>query len=470
MKKIFFFPVFILTLVSLLFSSCDKNNNNNPITNENMTNNEQIWKDMSDLYLWDLPDTKPGIGASPNDFFKQLVNSQDKYTVPGNIDKSQTSYSWIQSLSNTSETSSSLYAGFQYAANQYQNGTTFYVIYYVTPGTSAEKAGLSRGFLITEVGYTKETMEKVTNKNWQTLLPKYVNSGLEFNVSVGIPNGVQEGIFHFKGEKRVAEAPIYTSTIYTTGSHKIGYMVLNHLLSGSNASNAATVMNKLTEFKNAGINNLIIDLRYNAEGGYDQVINIGSTVTKRTNPLMYGVTRAGKNDYTYNFRDNLADGTTIPQLADQLENVYIITGQYTAGPAETLIYTLKAQLGEKLQVYGEKTAGRNIGTSVKQTGTKDVWIYSMAVMYLADKNKKYDYATGIVPNNTVKEINNEAGTKLQLKDLGDPKEAIFAKIISAITGETETSLRSQKGESTLIYLGSSIKSQAGVVEADLLER
>lgn len=464
-RKNLFFAVLIA--IGGLFSwACSNNNGGGSVIEFPDEANDSILKLMKANYCWNLPTETPDIMMDSEAFFKKLLNSKD-------------TTSWIKLTSDIPTVTTAYDIGFEYAANKYDNGKTYYAILYVKKGTKAEKVEIERGYLITHVsptGLPKDTIA-VTKDNYNTLLPNCITSGKQFSILYRIPNGGEAASTFNPEDVAVSPSkvqdPLYYSNadIYPASGKKIGYIVYNHFLSAN--TYLSPLISKLNEFKNEGVKTLILDLRYNSTGGYSYLSALGSSLVKTQDQgaaFAYLAREDSSKDIPYKFSTD----KTILSLGDQLDNIYIITGKSTAGPSETLIHALRAYWGDKIVVTGEDTQGKNLAvsgaTAIKLSDGSSKWAINIALGHFADKNKSYSYRTKV--NTEFKEINTEAGTTKQLKPLGDIEEYVLKGTLKEITGiETQTNARSSKIEnwpSPVKYLGSSIKSEPGTISLDNL--
>lgn len=233
------------------------------------------------------------------------------------------------------------------------------------------------------------------------------------------------------------------------------------------------LISKLNDFKTESVKTLILDLRYNSSGDFEYLSELGSALVKKSEQgaaFAYLARENSSNDRPYKFSDNQADAN----LADQLDNIYVITGKNTAGPSETLIHALRAYWGDKLIVTGENSQGMNIAVSgfanVKLPDGRVNWVINIPLGHFADKNKNYDYRTKV--NNEYKEVNEKSGTTTQLKPLGDTGEYALAETLKLMGVDiAPVKVRSSKTSNQPVpvkYLGSSIKSQPGTVSLENL--
>lgn len=468
-KKLFL--AIAVSFGALFISSCSSKGSDTPFESPESVN-KNILEVMTKNYAWNLPDPIPDLKTRTDIFFKDILNSQD-------------SYSWIKPISELTTSTTAYDVGFEYAMNEYSgDGNTYYIVLYVKKGSVAEKLGIKRGYIITQVSPTglPADLVKVTTDNYKTLLPDCVNSGKQFSMFIRIPGG-QEGPFTYKDGQTIVDPssiqdPMYYSNIYTDGSKKTGYIVYNHFLSAS--AYLPALVSKLNEFAGQGVNNLILDLRYNSTGGFDYLSPLGRSLVKSqdratSSAFSYIVREDASKDIAYKFSTD----NSIQSLGDQLQHIYVITGKATAGPAETLIHALRAYWGDldaggKLTVIGEDTQGENRAISTIVQAKDDLgtvkWAYRIVLGHMGDKDRKTAYRTKV--NSEIMEVNKTSGTTSLLKSLGDKDETVLSFTLGQITGSTAASVRSASVSNAPIpvkYLGSSIKSEPGIVSIDNLK-
>ncbi|PXV65508.1 peptidase S41-like protein [Dysgonomonas alginatilytica] len=393
--------------------------------------NEDILGIMNRNYLWALP-AEPNIYQETEPFFTSLLHKNDVYTDGGKT----YNYSRISAVSN--QTGTVYDPGFEYAINNYTGGVTYYVILYVKPGTSAADY-LLRGLYITTVNGTA-----VTAANASTLLYDAYSKGADVKLSIRTPQITAERTITIKPYANYVEAPLHTAKMLTAGTQKVGYVFYNHFSSSTPGTSDYKYDNalaaQLNKFKTDGVTTLVFDLRYNSGGGTAAIQALGSALTKSrdtTKPFIEQLFRADlpKPNIPLNFVDKTGGNTDIPKLGDQLQKIYIITGQSTAGIPEAFINALKAYRSD-IVLVGEATKGRAVATSSTQDASKQ-WNLRLALSYLADVNKKYDYNNkGFTPNTIIKEVqaNADANSTI-LGEMGTDKEIILSQILEMINGK-----------------------------------
>lgn len=429
-KKLF--TILTIVLGTMFMVSCGGNDDPDPAPVN--TDNAKILTVMQNNYLWPLP-ANPNLSLDTRTFFGSLLSQNDKYT-DGNI-----TYTYSR-ISSTSDPVTTVYdAGFEYAINNYVSGVTYYVVLYVKPGTPASSY-LTRGLYITKVGNTT-----VTAANAATLLPAAYAKGGEIAVSIRTPMIETERVVRFAPAANYVEAPMLTSKVLMAGSKKVGYIVYNNFSQGSNGAYDTSLANKLTEFKSQGVTTLVFDVRYNSGGSVYAVQSLGSALVKARDTNKAFIQQVFRPDLPkpfipLNFQDKTGGGTTIPTLGDNLDKIYIITGQTTAGAPEALINALKAYRNADIVLVGEKTKGRNIATARTTengaTSTSGNWNLTLAYNYLADVNKNYNYTAGFTPSTVIKEVEVAATNKILLGELGTEQEVILSRVLAMISGTAKS--------------------------------
>lgn len=439
-KKLF--TILAVVLGAVLMVSCSEDE---PVASVNTADvNRNIQAVMQRNYLWALPATT-NVNQDTQPFFGSLLNQNDKYIDGGK------EYTYSRISPATNQTVTVYDPGFEYAINKYIGGVTYYVILYVKPGTVAADY-LIRGLYITTVNGTA-----VTEANAATLLYDAYKDGKSVDLMIRTPQILAEKKITIRPSANYVENPLHTATQITAGNEKVGYILYNLFSSGPRSGDYSyenALANKLNEFKDAGVTTLVFDVRYNSGGALDAVQSLGSALVKNRDVNKAFIQKVFRSDLAkpfipLNFVDKTKGNTAIPQLGDQLQKIYIITGQATAGASEAFVNALKAYRTDVV-IVGEKSKGRNIAvatTSENSTsdnpGAAGNWKITMAYNYMADVNKNYDYSNVLNPNTFIKEVQANADVndnKTLLGALGTDKEIILSQILGMISGTKSVSV------------------------------
>lgn len=344
-------------------------------------------------------------------------------------------------------------------------------IRYASPGSPAEKAGLSRGDVInsfngrsvgtnfpSEVDYINNAMAGSS----ATLVGKKKN-GTSFNVTIN------KAVYK--------SSPIYKDTVLTSGSKKVGYLAYARF---SNTSNSETALkNTFSEFAAAGVTDLVIDLRYNG-GGYVHIAELltnliapsslngqvmfrerfnatmqtGKATILKNQPLLDANDKVqyenGKIvtyfDIDYSEAKNVHNFAKKGSLNGIQNVVFIVTGN-TASASELVINNLKPHMNVK--VIGKRSYGKPIGFFPITIQNKYDVYYSMFTSI--NSAGQTDYYAGFQPDVDVADD--------VTKDFGDPTELQLAAALRAIPG-TSTSLAATKSISSININGQKVSSTA----------
>lgn len=305
----------------------------------------------------------------------------------------------------------------------------------VYPGSPAEKEGLKRGSLITQI-YNRT----ITDATWQT---DYLNLLLpsEGSVMVGLSDKTSVNLY----TEMIDPTPIIAHKIWEAGGKKIGYL---HYMSFE-AGYDDDLMAVLKEFKSAGINELILDLRYNG-GGYVITSNMLSTSIAGTAAdgkiyqyYRYNDTRMAnveqETDKLYdesaklfyeNFYSDEYFGVTMADYKLNLPRVFVITTSSTASASEAVINSLRG-IDVEVVTIGSQSNGKNVGMEGRSFSYEN-YIYELTPITFQGYNAKQKSVdpTGITPNIAAEEWDPMNG----LVDF-QMDEPMIAKAIAQITGK-----------------------------------
>jgi C-terminal processing protease CtpA/Prc len=300
-----------------------------------------------------------------------------------------------------------------------------FVIAYVLKGSPAEKAGLKRGDIILKVDD-----QNITMGNYGSIMQNQtLKLGMgTYTAGVFSANGIANTITKIELQTN----PILKDTVIKWGGRKVGYMAYIQFLSSYDDSLRAV----FGRFKNAGINELVIDLRYNG-GGYvtssdlltDLIVkDLAGKVDKIMNKKVYNDTYTAELNKTYG---SSAFNTNFKMEANNistLSRVFILTSNGTASASELVINNLKPFMDVIL--VGEHTYGKNVG-SFTLTDSKNRWSYGLQpiTFKIANSLNESNYGTkdGFLPNVTV------VDNVLPFKQLGDPYETVLYKALFQIS-------------------------------------
>lgn len=455
----YFTKIVIFLMLTIVLINCKKDNvvtpvPTTPVVIKDATDvNKFIYNGLKDYYLWS--DLIPNFTAQKYTVKDTLNAFLNSYTDPNNlftallykyqtidkwsfiVDDSKVIDNWIQGISET--------MGFDFMlARMGTTDNVFGFVRYVYKGSPAEKAGVKRGDLFSQVDD-----QQLTISNYQTLLFTKITYKLSFATISGSTitlNG--------KSAKMTAiqmqENPIQLDTVLNVSNLKIGYLVYN----GFNADYDIQLNDVFKEFKDAGINNLVLDLRYNGGGSVQTAIYLASMIygTNTSKVLIKSqfnaarqaeiVSTDGAASLNGNFADKILKTTTTPETPINTVNMsklYVITSDNTASASELLINGLKPYL----QVYsvGINTAGKYVASSTIKdwdaNGTvnpNDPWVMQPIVVKISNSEGVTDFVNGLAPDFSLEE------DIVNLMPFGDQNETLLKAVLNNIQGLPQSSI------------------------------
>lgn len=470
----------ILILATLGFTGCSsdddiKSGGSTGGTQNNI--NEFIWAAMNSWYLWkdQVPNLSDDIGNAsyanlvnnniPEDLFYKLVYEKN------NVDK----YSWIIDDYIAQENSfAGVYQsyGFEFGLVRLDvtpNAELFAVVRYVLPGTSAEKNGLKRGDLILTVNGTQLKIDNYRSL-FQSSTALFGLASIDLNNIVSLSGKTKTASLEI-----INENPVFLDTIIDVNGKKAGYLVYNAFTNEYHRE----LNRAFGRFKAAGIQELILDFRYNGGGSVLTSSYLASMVTDNAPEdifakLTFNSKKQGYND-TYFFNNemliyevgnsNYIGTETINKLG--LNKVYIIGTYDTASASEMIINGLRPYIN--VELIGTPTRGKNVGSiTLYDTPNTDyvkkenvspnpdhTYALQPIVFNIFNKNNENDYANGFMPDISV----NEYDYLDNLLPLGDPNEPLLNAALKSIDPSFSSRVSSKshfsKRNISVIKMGSS---------------
>lgn len=334
-------------------------------------------------------------------------------------------------------------------ANDPVPGKRYVFVAYVEKGSPAEKAGLTRGCEITKVNGAAPP----TDAGSLSALANATTLSLEFTRTNGTKTTVNLTKTAYKNDPLVAYKVIQGS-----GTNKIGYL---NLMRFSRLDVVQESLDKaFADFANAGVNNLVVDLRYNGGGYVETFEHLANLIVPHSlhGKVMYkeqfnDLMQQGKAtilkslpllDANYKQRTNssgklltyadvdftIAGNVFYFDKQGALDNVkkvvFIMTGS-TASASELTINSLLAYPGTiDVKTVGSTSYGKPVGFF--GIGIDKFTVY-MAQFTSTNALNQGSYYAGMTPDMTEQD--------LVTRDFGDPLESSLAQAINYInTGST----------------------------------
>lgn len=384
--------------------------------------NEWVYEKMISNYLWNEPvktlalDFSIGYQA----FLKSILDGVSKIDDINHDDGAynqdyRTEY-YTQIISNAPESK---------AVGQQTRGNGFYMLRPVNLGTAigvlvdtvipdgpADRLGIKRGDFITEVNGISITMDNyksVTSKIYTDAISVMTNSvtweGAYRDQAVLTPIGT----FELSPEYYIEPAIYKAETVELSDGKKVGYL----LYMGFHADYDEQLMAVFDKFKADGIEDLVLDLRYNNGG---EILSSAVMATMIVGPSHKGETlarltfneertAAGESaSYKIGIKETIEypDGYLPIEDALQhsldLDRVFVIATKTTASASEIIINGLRG-LGIEVNLIGTKTSGKNVGMEgfSKKFRNYDFLFYPVS-FYIENAKGFSDYPDGFEPD------------------------------------------------------------------------
>lgn len=389
-------------LATSLISSCRKDDDEEEI--ERIAENEEFYDLMVDWYYWydEMPDINPSMFMSPYEVLEALRKRPlDRWSYISTREEFDSYYL------------ESKFIGYGFGSAWDNDGKLRVTFTFNT--TDLYEKGVRRSWIIDKINGS--TLQPGTNIN-QLLGANEV--GVSNSFLFIKPDGSQEEMTIEK--KEVFMNTVLHKEVLETGGKKAGYLVFKGFTTPS--------FDELDEvvdfFKAAGIDELILDLRYNG-GGQTNVANYlasiigGAEVTdKPFAKYQYNDKRADSQNFTDTFK--------VVQNNLQLERLITIATRSTASASEMVINGLKPF--KPVIIIGNNTYGKPMGMNAWYYG--NLYAFVPVTFKIANANDEGDYFEGFIPDSY-------AGDDTS-REFGDPEEASLKEALRFIETGTFSGL------------------------------
>ncbi|WP_289075291.1 S41 family peptidase, partial [uncultured Bacteroides sp.] len=401
--------------------------------------NEEISKDLNQL---DPEKNSDPIATVEKIRYHDGTNEIDKWTMlTDNMDEFTSSVEGV--------TTTYGYTPIVYKLRKESNELVAAVAF-VSENSPAEKAGLKRGDLIYKIdGKTLTTENK---------LDLFYSSQIKLSLAKLDGNTITPTTELSLEAVKMYENPILCDSVYNFNGKKVGYLAY----SSFDLKSIPELINICKEFKNEGIKELILDLRYNG-GGYVITENVLASMfapqVNVTNKDVFekedynefftkyyeqeGISTITRFQTEYNYEDmDLNVSTKDANIG--LEKIYGIITKNSASASEALLSGLMPYMD--IELIGQKSHGKyctgwmlaaedaynRVTQAIKNWG-----IYVMVSIYKNANDETPCMPNGLTPN--VKAEDNP----LETYQLGDENEAML-KVALEKAGKVYPASRTQE--------------------------
>lgn len=401
-----------------------------------------IYRGMSDIYLYKddvdvLTDNYFSSTADKEDFlldfsspeklFDRLTSAQDRFSYL--IED----YNEMNRMASGTETTTGMNFGLVTYCNSCNE--VFGYVKLVLPGSTAAENGVERGMIFNRVDgqqLTKSNINSLLNASSFSIgLAKIEGSTIsELDRSITLT------------ERAVSNNPVIISEILDIDGNKTGYLFYNSF----DADFDEELNTAFADFKSAGVNDLILDLRYNGGGSVRTATDLGAMITGQFEGKVFMKEKWNKKYQTYyeqrepesllnNFNSELRTGTSINSL--NLNRVFVLTTGQSASASELIINGLDPYID--VVHIGEVTTGKfqasvtlydSPNFSEDHNSLKSTHNYALQPLVLKSSNANdvSDYVNGLTPDFKLDE------DVLNMGKLGDVTEPLLKLAIDVIKG------------------------------------
>ena len=416
---------FFLVLIGLLIGCEDTSVRPSPPSRTYERINTFTKDKMTDQYFWadEVKDKKIEADLDPLTYFANMKYEKDPWS---RITKSQ-GFGEIADASGYEN-------GFGYHLNFWEDkGYIIAEVNFVYDNSPAAKAGIKRGDLITRMDGKKITTENYTNLYYKSVLSIWLSEDEVSEPYKTIELTAQNFTIN----------PILAYGVIDHEERKIGHIAYSSFVY-RNTTSLLQLNNVFQKLKEEGIEELILDLRYNS-GGYMLAVKrlcsliAPESVVESEEILIH---KRWNDVYQEKYADipeqleERFDKTVPADSRLNLSRLWVITGKETASASELLISALSPYM--EVNVIGVPTVGKNMGGITFTPTESDLQGWNITLISLLYTNSRCESVRGgIQPKEYIPE---PFPHRYELDDVNDP---LLAATLALIPGKTPVALKSR---------------------------
>ncbi len=350
---------YILLVFSLLFfvscsftdSSKDKFGGvNEPETCSLDGKKKYVYGVMHDTYLW--ADSTPDLDYSDSNYSSVEALLRDlKYRENGHLVDKWSYISTIKEYKDYFE--EGVYIGYGFRMH-HDSDLNITKVAFVYPHSPADKAGLNRSDEILKIGdlnisdFLHPKDENVSNP----FGPQEI--GVVTNLKIKKSDGSIKNISMTK--EKVDTVTVLHKSVLDLNGVKTGYLVFQSFIAPSREELDIA----FEYFKKEGIEDLILDLRYNGGGRVDIANHLASLIGGRKVVSKIFTTFSYNRKYQHNANSLPFEGLNINSLS--LGKLVVLGTEDTCSASELVVNALQSStVGMDVTLIGEKTCGKPVG-------------------------------------------------------------------------------------------------------------
>lgn len=443
---------YTLLLLLIIFSSCNKSDDNIAVT----TNNEVkdfIWKGMNSWYNWqsnvsNLSDEKDNDSNSYNNFLNNYDSPKELFDDllynPGDTDR----FSWfIEDFEAQQQAFQGIFTSFgiDFLLTSVNNTENIVMVFeHISENSPADIADFQRGDIINGLNGNIMTFD-----NYSAILNSFFNDDtVTFNF---VDN---DGITTLR-EKTISKSVVIKNPVHFTkvfddiNGKKVGYLVYNSFADAYNDE----LNDAFSELASANIQDFILDLRLNGGGSVQTSAYLASMIYNNGNTddvfakLIFNDKKNDSNG-VFTFEDTLLIfdtdfneiGSENINKISNLNRVYVLTSSSTASASEMIINGLRPYID--VVIVGDTTFGKNVGSATLYDSPNSDYTdrntanpshsYAMQpiIFQIFNKDNESDYTNGFEPDIEVLEWQHWNN----ILPFGDENEILLKTALNDIRG------------------------------------
>ncbi len=445
-------------VVLLTFAGCRENQS---VIRDIDKINQWVHQTMRENYLWSsqmssFEETDPSL--TPENYFETLRYRAD-HSVSVSNDTYGDRFSALKYVGPSTRSgillsdTKKIDFGFDVRYFTGNDGIRFCQVLYVLPDSPADRAGIQRGDRFN--GIDASTMPMSMSVYSSLMSAQRVT--LHFNYPQQKEVTLEKGEYY--------DTPILYSDVLE-GTLRTGYLVFNHFTPGDGNCFQNELDQVFLRFKESGVEQLILDLRYNGGGELTMARHLASLIARRDmlgQVLVYKeYNRSFGNPSAFEAERFLTEAE-IGAYNANIQRLCIITSENTASASELIIHGLKPYYGDDLIVVGETTVGKNVG-GVEISNSRYEWEVHPITIRIYDRNKVSGYEKGIVPE--LPELAEATYDRPDIGAFGDTEtDLLLRRALARLAGGDEALAGSLSSQGSV-----PVRSEGGTTETSLPER
>ncbi|MCC7126169.1 MAG: PDZ domain-containing protein [Acidobacteria bacterium] len=329
---------------------------------------------LRDLYLWS--DTLPSVDAT-------RYASPEAYLEAVRYRPLDSRFSYITNAAS----SNAFYSDSQFIGFGFSNSTTddAMMVLQVFPDSPAAEAGLARGDRIVEVNGQSVASLVASGQVAGAFGPS--EDGVAAEVLVIDQSGAERRLSMTK--RAVTIPTVSLTSVYDVDGRRAGYIFFRNFVRPS----VAALDEAFASLHAAGVQDVILDLRYNGGGLVDVARHLGS--------LIGGTLTAGQPFATFShnarnaYRNETLRFEVLDQPAPRLDRLIVITSRASASASELVINALTPFM--PVVLIGDATYGKPVGQYLIEFCDK---VLAPVAFSLRNANDQGDFFDGLAPTCT----------------------------------------------------------------------